>query len=385
MIDLVAAEVAAGPLVYGSRGLGLVRGEGATVYDSDGRAYIDCGAMMGVAVTGHAHPRVVDAVTEQARLMLSCFSSFANDRRCELYAALSLRLPFARRHFLCNSGTEAVEAAVKFACAATGRTGLVCVEGSFHGRTLAALAMASRPAHRAPVEAILPPVRRVRFDDVADLSEAVDDMTAAIVIETIQGEGGVRALSEEFITSCEALARERGAMLVVDEVQTGLGRTGRLFAHERAGITPDVLCLAKGLASGVPIGCASIGERLGDPAVGAHGSTFGGNPLAAAAACATLAVIDDERLVERARVLGEVARERLQPLVGSKVRSVRGRGAMIGVDLPRRSAPLLRSLQGRGVIALAAGPTVLRLLPPLVIGDEDWAAALDAIVEELDR
>ncbi|MEZ6196035.1 MAG: aspartate aminotransferase family protein [Planctomycetota bacterium] len=380
--DALRREAEHGPLVFGSRGLAIVRGEGATLWDDRGNRYHDCGSMIGVTSTGHSHPRVAAAIAEQAGRLISCFSSFANDRRGELYEALSDVLPFARRFYLCNSGTEALEAAIKLGCASTGRTGLAYVEGGFHGRTLGAVALATRPQQRAAVEPILPPARRVRFDDLADLEAAITEDTALFVAETIQGEGGVRPMSAEFLRRASELCRERGALYVADEVQCGVARTGRWFGFEHAEVEPDLVMIAKGLGSGVPIGCLAMGPRLHDAEYGVHGTTFGGNPLAAAAALATLEVMRDEDLLGRATRLGEIAFRRLEPLIG-RVRAVRGRGAMIGVELRGRANDVVKTLQDRGVIALAAGPTVLRLLPPLVMSDAQWEEALDVIVDVL--
>ncbi len=381
--DAQVVERERGPLMYGSRGLTIVSGLGARVRDSEGREYIDCGAMMGVSSVGHAHPHLVAALSEQASRLTACFGSFASDRRAELYRRLHELLPWSRRFFLCNSGTEAVEAAIKLACAVTGRTGLAYVEGGFHGRTLGALALSSRPNHRAPVAAMLPPGRRLRFNDVDDLTGAIDHETAALVVEIVQGEGGVRPVDCEWLHRARNLCRERGAMFVIDEVQTGIGRTGRMFAHEEVGLEPDAVCLAKGLAGGLPIGCTVLGEAMGDPDFGIHGCTFGGGPLVAAAALATLDVIREENLVDRARRMGQLALEFLRTRLAGVVRDVRGRGLMIGIEHRSRVQRHLRSLQQRRVIALAAGPCVLRLLPPLVIGDGDWLIALERVAEVL--
>ncbi|MCB9832055.1 MAG: aspartate aminotransferase family protein [Planctomycetes bacterium] len=384
-VDPLAVERDHGPAVYGSRGLGFASGQGARLRGLDGRDYVDCGAMIGVASIGHAHPALVAALGAQAARLVACFGSFASDRRSELYARLIALLPWARRVFLCNSGTEALEAALKLACAATGRVGLAHVEGSFHGRTLGSLALCSRPAHRAPFESMLARTRKIRCDDHEDLVAAIDENTAALVVETIQGEGGLRPLDPDWLRHAQEICRERGALFIVDEVQTGVGRTGRFFDHESIGLVPDAVCLAKGLAGGLPIGCTLLGEAFGEPASGIHGSTFGGNPLVAAAALATLDVIRAEDLVARAARLGERAFATLRAGLDGRVRDIRGRGLMIGIETRGRVQDALKTLQERGVIALAAGPCVLRLLPPLVIDESDWDLALEAVVEVLRR
>ncbi len=378
-----ATERELGPLFYGSRGLTFVSGRGARLVDSEGRDYIDCGAMMGVASIGHAHPRMVAALAEQAGRLVSCFGSFGSDRRSELYRRLAELMPWARRFFLCNSGTEALEAAIKLACAGSGRDVLAHVEGSFHGRTLGALAVCSRPSHRAPFESMLARSLRLRLDDREDLEAALDERTAALVVEVIQGEGGVRPLDAAWLRAAQEICRARGVRFIIDEVQTGIGRTGSMFAYEEIGLEPDAVCLAKGLAGGLPIGCVALGPALGDPEMGVHGSTFGGNPLAAAAAVTTLDLIRDEGLVERARRLGDDALARLRRDLGDRVREVRGRGLMIGIEARGRVQGALKELQDRGVIALSAGPCVLRLLPPLVITEEDLHFALGQVEEVL--
>ena len=220
--------------------------------------------MIGVASLGHGHPELAEAIAEQAHRLVSCFGSFANDRRADLYRELARHLPDAERFFLCNSGTEAIEAAMKIAAAATGRARFLHLEGSFHGRTLGALALGSRAGHRGPLEALLPETGRLRPGDPGSL-ELIDDRTAAVVVEVIQGEGGVRPIDADWLRAVEAGCRRQGAMLIVDEVQTGGGRTGAWFAHQDIGLRPDLLCLAKGLGGGLPVG--AVGMRRGVPAL----------------------------------------------------------------------------------------------------------------------
>jgi acetylornithine/LysW-gamma-L-lysine aminotransferase len=371
-------EHATGAIAH--RDLVLVRGLGATVWDADSRAYIDCTSGHGVASLGHAHPRVAEAVAAQAATLVTCAQAFPNDRRAELLARLAGLLPEGlSRIFLCNSGSEAVEAALKFSRFATGRPGVVATMRGFHGRTMGALSATWERRYREPFAPLVPGFSHVPFDDLDAADRAIGDDTAAVLVEIVQGEGGVRPGSTEYFHGLRSLCDERGALLVVDEVQTGFGRTGRWFACEHHGVVPDAISLGKAIAGGVPMGAVAIGPRVPQLPVGSHGSTFGGNPLACAAALATLDALETESLVERAAALGAYLLERLRAIRSPLVREVRGLGLMVGVELRSRVAPVLDRLQSRGVLALAAGSTVLRLLPPLVISRDEIDVAVDAI------
>ncbi len=377
--DYVALEAAHNSGVYAKRDLALVRGAGATVWDAAGRAYLDCTAGYGVASVGHCHPAVVQAIQEQAAALITCPEMFYNDQRALLLDALHAVLPaHLDRAFLCNSGTEAVEAALKFARAATGRNKIVATMRGFHGRTMGALSATWEPHYRAPFGRLLPDVAHIPYNDVAALA-AVDGATAAVIVEVVQGEGGVRPGTAAFLQAAQAACRASGALLILDEVQTGFGRTGRWFALEHHGLAPDLLVLAKALGGGMPIGAVAISGALGPFAAGIHGSTFGGNPLACAAARATIGVLRDERLPERAAALGAELVARLRALRLPLVREVRGLGLMVGLELRSRVAPVLAALQQEGVLALAAGPAVLRLLPPLVVTSGELEVAVAAI------
>lgn len=376
-------EAAHGAGVYGSRGLVLVRGEGCTVWDEAGRAYLDCTAMYGVAALGHAHPGLAAALAEQAGRLVSCFGSWANDRRAELLARLAGHLDPLNRIFLCSSGSEAVEAALKLARLTTGRVGVVALQGAFHGRTLGALSATFRRDHRRPFEPLLPDFLHVPRDDPEALDAAVQDHVGALLLEPVQGEGGVRVLSRAFLAEAQRLCRERGALLIADEVQTGFGRTGRWFGYQHAGLEPDMVCLAKGMGGGFPMGAVALGPRAGTFRPGLHGSTFGGSPLGCAAALATLEAMEAGDLPARAADVGAWALDRLRALHSPRIREVRGLGLMIGIELRERSAPIQKALQECGVLVLGAGPNVLRMLPPLVITREELGRALDALEEVL--
>lgn len=371
--------------VYPKRPLTIVRGQGAHLWDAEGREYIDCVGGQGAANLGHAHPAIVSAIREQAETLISCPEIFYNDRRAELLAALARVAPGGMaRAFLCNSGAEAIEAAIKFARLSTGRKGIVAAMRGFHGRTMGALSATWNREYRQPFEPLVPGFSHIPFNDLGALAEAVGEDTAAVLLEPVQGEGGVHPAQPEFLRGAQALCRERGALLILDEVQTGYGRTGRLFACQGYGVEPDLLAVAKSMAGGLPMGACLIGPRVGRIPPMAHGTTFGGNPLACAAAIATLRVMEEQDLPGRAAALGGYLMGRLERIESSAIRQVRGQGLLVGVELKSKVTPVLQGLQARGVLALPAGATVLRLLPPLVIEKSDLDRVVDAIAEVLD-
>ncbi|MBI4770015.1 MAG: acetylornithine/succinylornithine family transaminase [Chloroflexi bacterium] len=370
--------------VYSKRPITIVRGQGARLWDAEGREYIDCVGGQGAANLGHADPVVAQAIARQARTLISCPEMFYNDRRAELLEKLlSLAPPGLERAFLCNSGTEAVEAAIKFARAATGRAGVVAAMRGFHGRTLGALSATWEKKYREPFEPLLPGFSHVPYNNLEALEAAVTDETGAVILEVVQGEGGVRPGTPEFLCGAQRLCRQRGALLVIDEVQTGFGRTGRTFAVEHYGLEPDLLPLAKSIAGGMPMGATLIGPRVGALPAQSHASTFGGNPLACAAAVAALGRMEELGLPGRAAELGAYFIERLRGINSPGVREVRGLGLMVGIELKGKVTPVLQALMERGVLALPAGLTVLRFLPPLVITREELDVVVEAVREAL--
>jgi len=380
MTDYLELERRHAPGVYAPRDRVFVRGEGALLFDSEGRRYVDCAAGQGVAALGHAHPRLVAAVARQAATLVTCSAGWPNDRRAEFGARLAPYLPVKDpRLFLCNSGTEAVEGALKFARLATGRKGIVALERAFHGRTFGALSATANPKYRDPFLPLVPGFVHVPAGDLQALGAAVGADTAGVILEVVQGEAGVLPLQGEYLRGVERLCRERGALFIVDEIQTGFGRTGRMFACEHHGLTPDLLCLGKAIGGGVPMGAVAIGPAVAPLTEGSHGSTFGGNPLACAAGLAVLDAFDEEGLVERSAELGAWFATELRKLPAPAVREVRGLGLMLAVELGRPSGPALKALVDEGVIAIAAGATGVRLLPPLVIRREDLEVALAAL------
>ncbi|MEA3144441.1 MAG: LysW-gamma-L-lysine/LysW-L-ornithine aminotransferase [Thermoplasmata archaeon] len=356
------------------------RASNTELWDAEGRRWLDLGgASHGVALVGHNHPEVVTAVQAQAGRLLHVAQSVQSGVRAEFLDRLHAQLPPAlERTFIANSGTEGVECALKLAAAATGRTRIVAMQRAFHGRTLGALAGTHRPEFRAPVAHLLPQTDFVPLNDAEALKSAATQDTAAILLEPVQGEGGVRPATREFLRAARDIATDTGAVLIHDEVQSGVGRTGRFLA---ADVVPDAVVLAKGLAGGVPIGtCSATAELAAKLPPAGHGSTYGGNPLACAAGSAVLKVLESERLAERAARLGELALARLRRLDLPNVRGVEGAGLMLGVDLRVRPQPVLQALSGSGILALAGGTTGVRLLPPLTVPDaqlEEGLAALE--------
>ena len=369
--------------VFPKRDITIVKGRGAEVWDDRGRRYIDCVAGIGVAGVGHANPAVADALSAQARTLVTCPGIFYNDVRARLLEKLaSLAPPGLARGFLCNSGAEAVEAAIKFARLTTGRAGIVSAMRGFHGRTLGALSATYRKEYREVFEPLVPGFSFAPFNNPAKLRGAVGEDTAAVLIEPVQGEGGIRPASAEYLHAAREICDETGALLVLDEIQTGFCRTGRMFACQRYGVVPDMLCLAKGIAGGVPLGAVLADDRVHSPP-GKHGTTFGGNPLACAGALAAIGVMEEEGLAGRAEVMGARFRERLEARLPARVRAVRQVGLMIGVELRERCRPHIEAMAKQGVLALAAGTTVIRFLPPLVISEGEIDEVVEVLVKVL--
>jgi acetylornithine/LysW-gamma-L-lysine aminotransferase len=378
--ELIALEDRHTSGFYRKQPIVLVRGEGAHLWDADGKGYIDCMSGHGVAIVGHANPYVAEAVAEQASRLISCTEAFYNDKRADLLAKLAeITPPGLERAFLCNSGTEAVEGAIKIARLVTGRLKIVATKRGFHGRTMGALSATWRREYRQPFEPLVPGFFHVPYNNLAAMEDALDEGVAAIILEVVQGEGGVVIGDGDYLRGVQELCRERGALFIVDEVQTGFGRTGRMFACQHHGLEPDLMCLAKGIAGGVPMGAVMIHQRLGEMPKRVHGSTFGGNSLACAAALAAIRYIEEHKLVERAAELGAYFLQRLRGINSPLIREVRGLGLMVGVELRRKASPYLAAMAERGVLALSAGMTVMRFLPPLVISKEE----IDAVVEVL--
>jgi LysW-gamma-L-lysine/LysW-L-ornithine aminotransferase len=365
----------------------MARGQGCWLWDTADRRYLDLGSAQGVAMLGHCHPTLSAALAAQAQQLISCPNFLYNDTRARFAAKLAEILPAHLQHlFLANSGAEAIDGALKFARLTTGRTRFVAFTRGFHGRTVGALSVTHDPKYREPFNPLLEAVH-LPYNNLAKLDAAVDDQTAAVVLEVVQGEGGVNLGKAEFLQRAQQLCRERGALLIIDEIQTGFGRTGKWFGYQHFDLEPDLLCLAKGIGAGFPMGAIAYGDPVQAALFpGAHGSTFGGNPLACAAGLAALEVYHAEGLIDRSAHLGEFLLQELAEALHDRtiVREIRGLGLMIAIELREKVGPYLKALmESHRVIALPAGPNVLRLLPPLIINEQEIGLGVRAIADVL--
>jgi len=358
---------------YHKRKLVIVRGEGARLWSHDGKEYLDCIGGQGAANIGHQNPYVNKALQEQSQKLINCTELFYNDQRAQLLETLArLTPPRISRFFFCNSGAESVEGAFKFARLATGRTEIVATMRGYHGKSMGALSATWNKEYREPFEPLVPGFSHVPFDSLEKTCQAITERTAAFIVEPVQGESGVRPGSREYFQGVQDNCRKTGTLLVLDEVQTGFCRTGRMFALEHFGIEPDILCLAKSLGGGVPMGAIGISEAVSAKLFKlAHTSTFGGNPLACAAANAAIRYMEDFQLAQRAQDLGQEFMAELRKIDSPKIREVRGLGLIVGVELKEKAGPYIQQLMERGILVLGAGPTVIRYLPPLVIERDD--------------
>jgi len=375
--------------VYAKRLIVITKGRGALVWDINGKEYIDCTGSYGVCIVGHSHPRVVEAIGKQAERLISCHGSFYNDARSELLQKVVQIAPKGlNKVFLGNSGAEAVECALKLARKFSGKPEIIAMMGAFHGKTMGALSATWDKKYCEPFKPLVPGFRHVPSYDLQEAREAVTEKTAAIIVEPIQGEGGIRIPPKGFLEGLREICDEKGVLLIFDEVQTGFGRTGKIFACEYWGVIPDIICLAKSVAGGLPMGITIAKENIMFSfKVGEHTSTFSGSPLVCAAACAAIDVMVEEKLPEKAAILGRYFKERLEDLQTHHkiIREVRGLGLMIGVELRFDVLNIILKSMDKGVLILDAGRNVLRFLPPLVIKREHIdkvISVLDTVIEE---
>jgi len=368
---------------YAKQPIAIVRGRGASLWDVDGNEYLDCSSGHGVANLGHAHPKVAEAIYQQACTLITLFETFPNDKRAELMKKITSLVDGLDRVFFCNSGTESVEAALKFSRISTGRKNIVAAMRAFHGRTYGSLSATFNKKYREGFEPLVPGFSHVAYNNIDALDKAVTDETAAVILEVIQGEGGVYPAKVEYVQAARSICDERGALLIVDEIQSGFGRTGKMFAIQHFGVTPDLLTCAKSLAGGLPMGAVLIGRNVKNLTTGVHSSTFGGNPLSCAAAVAALTVIEEEDLPGQAEAKGRYLMERLEKMDSPNIREVRGLGLMVGIEMKQKVVPYIKALQENKIIALNAGMTVIRLLPPLVISYEQIDHLVDVLAEVL--
>jgi acetylornithine/LysW-gamma-L-lysine aminotransferase len=369
--------------VYAKLPLTISKGLGATIWDADGKEYIDCMGAYGVAIVGHCHPKVVEAVRHQAGLLISCHGSIYNDTRAQLLQKLEeITLPGLDMFFLCNSGAETVECAIKLARKKTGKTGIIAFNNSYHGKTMGALSATWSKKYRDPFEPLVPGFNFARYGNIEEVKKVIGETTAAIIVEPVQGEGGIRVPPDGFLEELRVICDRNELMLIFDEVQSGFGRTGRMWASEHWEVVPDIMCSSKAVAGGVPMGVTfAKGDVMKSFGTGDHTSTFGGNPLACAASLAAIEVIQTEKLVEKAKKDGDYFKKKLEELQEKFriVREVRGKGLMIGVEMRFPVKDILFNGLERGLLLLYAGRNVLRFLPPLVISRDQ----IDKVIVEL--
>jgi LysW-gamma-L-lysine/LysW-L-ornithine aminotransferase len=365
----------------------FARGEGCWLWDTEGKRYLDLTAAQGVAMLGHCHPVLSEALAKQAHTLIACPNFLYNDTRARFVAKLEEVLPPYLNHiFLANSGAEAVDGGLKFARLVTERTGIIATMRSFHGRTIGAVSMTWEPKYRKPFEPLLN-VTHVPYNNLEKLDAALDDTIGVVVLETVQGEGGVNMGEAQFLQGAEKLCRERGALLMIDEIQTGFGRTGKWFGFEHFDLQPEMICMAKGIGGGFPMGAIAYSERVNKALYqGAHGSTFGGNPMASAAGLASIQIYQDEKIVEHAAEMGELLFARLNATLLDRmiVREIRGTGLMVGIELREKAGKYIKALMDDyGVLVLPAGSNVIRLLPPLTITPDEIEIGIQALAGAL--
>lgn len=370
--------------VFPKRDIVLVKGKNAKVWDENGKEYIDCIAGHGVANIGHCNEKVIEAIEQQAKKLITCPGSFYNDTRALLMQKLvSISPNSLNKVYLCNSGAEANEAAIKFARYSTKKPNFVCAMRGYHGRTMGALSATYQPDFRKGFEPLVQGFTFVPYNNIQKLVDAIDEKTAGIILEVVQGEGGVNIGDKGYFLQVQEFCNEKGVLLIIDEVQTGFCRTGKMFACEYFDIQPDIMCLAKAIAGGLPMGAVLCSNKVTID-VGKHGSTFSGGPLVCAAANAAIDFMVDNNLAETAKDKGEYVIKKLEKQNLPKVREIRYLGLIIGIELKEKVKPYIVKLMASGVLALPAGATVLRLLPPLTISYEELDVVAEKIIEVLE-
>ncbi len=372
--------------VFSKKPVVITRGKAATLWDINGKEYVDCASSYGVAALGHCHPKIVAAIKEQAEQLITCHSCYYNDKRAEFITKLVAITPKGLdKAFLSNSGAESVECAIKLARKATGKTEIIALMGSFHGKTMGALSATWDKKYREPFMPLIPDIKHVAPDNADKIREAITEKTAAVLMEPIRGEGGIRVPPDGYLQAVREICNEKGVLLIFDEVQAGFGRTGKLFACQNWNVTPDIMCLAKPFAGGLPIGITIAKESIMSAfKVGEHSTTFSGSPLVCAAGCAAIDALLEEKLAEKVAVNGAYFKSKLLELAAKHkiVKEVRGLGLMLGMELRYDVYGVLMKALGKGLLVLDAGKTVVRILPPLVITKEQIDKAV-AILDEV--
>jgi len=373
--------------VFSKKPVVITKGKGALVWDNNGREYVDCSSSYGVAALGHCHPKIVEAVKAQAEQLITCHSCYYNDKRAEFIEKLVKITPKGLdKAFLSNSGAESVECAIKLARKATGKTEIIALMGGYHGKTMGALSATWDKKYREPFMPLIPDIKHVGPDNSAKVGEAITEKTAAVLMEPIRGEGGIRVPPDGYLEQVREICNRRGVLLIFDEVQTSFGRTGKNFGCENWGITPDIMCLAKPFAGGLPIGITVAKENIMSAfKVGDHSTTFSGSPLVCAAGCAAIDALVEEKLADKANANGKYFKTQLEGLAEKHkiIKEVRGLGLMLGMELRYDVYGVIAKTLNRGVLVIDAGRTVVRLLPPLVITKPQIDRAIKALDEAL--
>jgi LysW-gamma-L-lysine/LysW-L-ornithine aminotransferase len=373
--------------VFSKKPVVFTRGKGALLWDINGKEYVDCSSSYGIAVLGHCHPKVVAAIKAQAEQLITCHSAYYNDKRAEFIEKLVKITPKGLdKAFLSNSGAESVECAIKLARKATGKTEIIALMGGYHGKTMGALSATWDKKYREPFMPLVPDFKHVPADNADKLTEAITEKTAAVIMEPIRGEGGVRVPPDDYLQAVREICDKKGVLLIFDEVQTSFGRTGKLFGCQNWDVTPDVMCLAKPFAGGLPIGITVAKEGIMSTLkVGEHSTTFSGSPLVCAAGCAAIDALIEEKLAEKAAVNGKYFKSQLEALMAKHkiVKEVRGLGLMLGMEMRYEVLGVILKALGKGVLVLDAGRTVVRLLPPLVIEKQQIDKAITVLDEVL--
>jgi acetylornithine/LysW-gamma-L-lysine aminotransferase len=358
---------------FWKRPVTLVRGSGAKVWDSTGKEYVDCSCGYGVALLGHCNPRVVEAIKRQAEKLLTCHGSFYNDAREECLSKLAKIKPDGTdKVFISNSGAETVETAIKLCRKYTNKRGIVAMVNGYHGKTMGALSLTWAPKYREPFMPLLGDVKFAPYGKAEKLEAAIDENTGAVFVEPVQGEGGINVPPPDYLKRVREICDDKGLVMVLDEVQSGFGRTGKIWAHQHFGVKPDILCSSKALGGGMPIGATFARADIMDSLKrGEHSNTFGGNPLACAACSGAIDALLEDGLVENAAKMGGLLKKGFSELNSNMIREVRGMGLMIGIDMRFEIMGIILEALDKGVIVLESGKTVVRLLPPLTINEHE--------------
>ncbi|MCW4029895.1 MAG: acetylornithine/succinylornithine family transaminase [Candidatus Bathyarchaeota archaeon] len=375
--------------VFSKKPVVFTKGKGALLWDINGKEYLDCSSSYGVALLGHCHPKVVAAIHAQAEQLITCHGAYYNDKRAEFMEKLIKITPKGlTKAFLSNSGAESVECAIKLARKATGKPEIIALMGAYHGKTMGALSATWDKKYRDPFMPLVPDIKHVAPDNADKIREAITDKTAAVLMEPIRGEGGIRVPPNGYIQEVREICDKRGVLLIFDEVQTSFGRTGKLWGGENWGVTPDIMCLAKPFAGGLPIGITvARHDLMAQFKLGEHSTTFSGSPLVCAAGCAAIDALFEDKLVEKAAANGAYLKSQLEGLAANHkmVKEVRGLGLMLGMELRHEVLGVILKTLERGVLVLDAGRTVIRMLPPLVITKPQIDRAISALDQALEK